>query len=88
MPYTYCTINNNILCIADLLTDGSYTSYSANEDKRYPDQQSSYLDWDTYTKFKREFMTAYQNLHEFRKPKTAIEKEFQKKGELMKDFMA
>ena len=59
MPQNDSTTNDKILFIADLLTDSAYTWYSANEHKRDPDQQSGYLAWNTYTRFKREFMTAH-----------------------------
>ena len=88
MPQTYSTTNDKILFIADLLTDGAYTWYSANEHKRYADPQSGYLEWDTCTRFKREFMTAHQNLHGSSEAKTELKKEFQRKGEPMKDFIA
>jgi len=40
MPQTYCTTNDKILFISDLLTDGGYTWDSANEHKEYLDPQS------------------------------------------------
>ena len=88
MLLTYCTTNDKILFIADLLKDCAYTWYLVNEHKRYPDPQSGYLECDTYTRFKRELMTAHQNLHESREAKMAMKKEFQEKGELIKDFIA
>ena len=88
MPQTYGTTNDKILFIADLLTDGAHTWYSANKFMRYPDPQSGYLEWDTYTRFKCEFITAHLNLHESREAKTELKKEFQRKGEAMKDFIA
>ena len=65
MPETYSTTNDKILFIVDLLTDGAYTWYLANEHKRYPDPQSGYLEYNTYTRFERGFRKAHQNLHEF-----------------------
>ena len=88
MPQTYSTTNDNILFIADLLTDGAYVWYSANEHKRYPDPQSGYLEWDTYTRFKPKYSMAHQNLHESREAKMELKKEFQRNGKPMKDFIA
>ena len=84
---TYSTTNDKILCIADLLIHGTHTWYLANEHKRHPDPQSGYLECNTYARFKREFMTAHQNLHESWEAKATIKKEFQKKGKLIKDFI-
>jgi hypothetical protein len=88
MPLTYSSTNDKILFVADLLTGGAYTWYSANEHKRSPDPQSGFVEWDTYGRFKKDLVEVHQNLHEAREAKTALKKEFQKKGELMKDFIA
>ena len=87
MPQTYSTTNDKIMFIAALLTDSAYTWYSANEHKSYPDTYSDYLEWDTYIRFKREFTTAHQNLHESHDGKTQLKKEVQRKGESMKGVL-
>jgi len=81
MLQTYSTANDEILFIADPLTDVAYTWYSGNENQRYPNPQSGYLAWDIYTRFKREFMTPHQNPHESR------ENEFSRKGNPMLNLM-
>lgn len=87
MPLTNNTASEKILFVADLLTGGASTWYYANQHKRKPDVNSGWVEWDTFNVFKREFINVHQNPQEKWYAKVSLQKEFQKKGEQMKDFI-
>jgi len=64
MPLCYSTTSEKILYVSDLLTERADVWYCGNQHKRIANEQTKWLEWDSYRRFKNEFMEAHQNHHE------------------------
>jgi len=88
MPLSYSTTSEKILYVSDLLTGRADVWYRANQHKRLPNEQTKWLEWDSYGRFKNEFMEAHRNHHEQREAKQSMLKDYQRKGERMVDYIS
>jgi hypothetical protein len=88
MPITYDTANDKILYVATLLTGSAKTWYLANENKRKPDPQSGWCVWARFEDFLKDFKSVHENKNEVREAKRNLQMEFQKVGELIKDYVS
>jgi len=88
MPLSYSTTSEKILYVSDLLTGRADVWYRANQHKRLPNEQTTWLEWDSYGRFKNEFMGAHRNHHEQREAKQTMLKDYQRNGERMVDYIS
>jgi len=88
MPITYSSPNDKILYVAALLTGSAKQWYLANETRRKPDPQSGWCVWARYEDFLKDFISVHENRNEVREAKRNIQMEFQKAGELIKDYVS
>jgi len=86
MPLSYSTTSEKILYNADLLTGQADVWYRANKHKRLSYEETKWLEWDSYGRFKNEFMEAHRNHHEQREVKQTMLKDYQRKDERMVDY--
>jgi len=88
MPLSYSTTSEKILYVSDLVTGRADVWYRANQHKRLPNEQTKWLQWDSYGGFKNEFMEAHQNHCEQREAKQTMLKDYQQKDERMVDYIS
>jgi len=88
MPLSYSTTSEKILYISDLLTGRAHVWSRATQYKRLPNEQTKWLEWDSYGRFKNEFIEAHRNHHEQREAKQTMLKHYQRKGERMVDYIS
>jgi len=88
MPLSYSTTSEKILYVSDLLIGRADVWYRANQHKRLPNEQTKWLEWYSYGRFKNEFMEAHRNHHEQREAKQTMLKDYQQKGERMVDYIS
>jgi len=88
MPITYRSANDKILYVAALLTGSTKQWYLANETRRKPDPQSGWCVRARYEDFLKDFISVHKNRNEVREAKRNIQMEFQKAGELIKDYVS
>jgi len=88
MPITCDSANDKILYAAALLTGSAKQWYLANETRRKPDSQSGWCVWARYEDFLKDFIAVHENRNEARETKRNIQMEFQKAGELIKDYVS
>jgi len=77
-----------MLYVSDLLTGRADVWYRANQHKRLPNEQTKWLEWDSYGRFKNEFMEAHRNHYEQREAKQSMLKDYQRKGERMVNYIS
>ena len=53
-----------------------------------PNEQTNWLEWESYGRFKNKFMEAHQNHHEERQAKQTMVNDYQQKGERMVDYLS
>jgi len=66
MQNSYSTSSEKILYVSDPLTGRADIWYRANQHKHLPNEQTKWLEWDFYGRFKNDFMVAHQTHHEQR----------------------
>jgi len=88
MTLSYSITSEKILYVSDLLTGRADVWYRANQHKRLPNEQSKWLEWDSYGRFKNEFMEAHRNHQEQREAKQTMRKDYHRKGERMVDYIS
>jgi len=88
MPLCYSSTSEKILYVSDLLTGRADVCYRAKQHKRQPNEQTKLLEWDSYGRFKNEFMEAHRNYHEQREAKQTMLKDYQQKDERMVDYIS
>jgi len=88
MPLSYSTTSEKILYVSDLLTGRANVWYRANQHKRLPNEQTKWLEWDSYGRFKNKFMEAHRNHHEQREAKQTMLKDYHWKNEQMVDHIS
>jgi len=88
MPLSYRTTSEKILYISDLLTGRADVWYRANQHKRLSNEQTKWLEWDSYGRFKNEFMEAHRNHTEQRETKQTMLKNYQRQGERMVHYIS
>jgi len=87
MPISCSITSEKILHVSDLLTGRADVWYHANQHKRLPNEQTNWLEWDSYGRFKNEFMKAHRNHHKQREANQTMLKDYQRKGERMVDYI-
>jgi len=87
MPITYSSANDKILYVAALLTGSAKQWYLADKTRRKPDPQSGWCVWARYEEFLKDFISVHENRNEVREAKRNIQMEFQKAGELIKNYV-
>jgi len=88
MLLSYSTTSEKILYVSELLTGRADIWYSANQYKWLPKEQTKWLEWDSYGRYKIEFREAHQNYHEQREAKQTMLKDYQRKDEQMVDYIS
>jgi len=88
IPLSYSTTSEKILYLSDLLTGRADVWYRATQHKHLPNEQTKWLERDSYGRFKNEFMEAHRNHHEQREAKQTMLKDYQRKGERMVDYIS
>ena len=88
MPLSYSATSEKIWYVSDLLTGRVDVWHCANQYKRLPNEQTKCLEWDSYGRFKNEFMEGHRNHHEQRESKVTILKNYQRKGKRMVDYIS
>jgi len=76
MPLSLCTTSEKILYVTDLLTGRADVWYRANQHKCLPNEETRWLEWDSYRRFKNEFMEAHRNHHKQREAKETMLKDY------------
>jgi len=76
MSPSYSTTSEKILYVLDLLTGRADVWFCANQHKRLPNEQTKWLEWDSYRWFKNMFMEAHRNHHEQRDAKYTMLKAY------------
>jgi len=72
MPLSYSITSEKILYVSDLLIGRADVWYRANQYKRLLNEQTKWLEWDSYGRFKNEFMEGHRNHHEQREAKQTM----------------
>jgi len=88
MPITYDLANDKILYVGALLTGSAKEWYLANKTRRKRDSQSGWCVWARYEDFLNDFIAVHENRNKVREAKRNIQMEFQKSGELIKDYVS
>jgi len=88
MQITYSSANDKILYVAALLTGSAKQWYLAKATRRKPDPQSGWCVWARYEDFLKDFISVHENRNEVREAKRNIQMEFQKAGELIKNYVS
>jgi len=88
MPITYDWANNEIHYIVALQTGSVKQWYLANQARRKPDPQSGWCVWARYEDFLNDFIAVHENRNKVREAKRNIQMEFQKAGELTKNYVS
>jgi len=88
MPLSYSTTSKKILSVSDPLIGQPDVWYCANQHKRWSNEQTQWLEWDSYRRFKNEFMETHRNHHEQQEAKQPMLKDYQQKGERMVDYIS
>ena len=88
IPLSYSTTSEKILYVSHLLTRQADVWYRVKQHKQLPNELTKWLEWDSYRRFKNEFMEAHQNHHEQREAKQTMFKDYQRKVEQMVDYIS
>jgi len=88
MPLSYSTTSQKILYVSDLLTGRADVWYRATQHKHLPNEQTKWLERDSYGRFKNEFMEAHRTHHEQREAKQTMLKHYQRKDERIVDYIS
>ena len=88
MPLSYSTTSEKILYVSDRLTGRADVWYRGNQHKHLPNEQTKFLEWDSYGRLKNDFMEAHQNHQKQREAMQTMLKHYQGKDEPMVDYIS
>jgi len=83
MQLSYSTTMEKILHVSDLSTGRADVWYYANQDRDLPNEKTKSLEWDSYGRFKNEFVEAHRDHFERWEAKQTVLKDYKRQDENM-----